>query len=298
MLQPSKRQVFRVLGSDVAKDLPKRPLTAHKYSVGKIFVLAGSRGLTGAPYMTSLAAMRSGAGGVILGVPKSIYPPLVRKLTEVMLTPLEETAEGSVSLASLEAINEKIEWSDVVVIGPGISHNAETRRLLLHLIPAIKRPLVLDADGLNCIAADTSVLRRRKASTILTPHVGELSRLIGRGGKEIELNRVTVASQAADRLKSIVVLKGSPTVTGLPSGPAYVNSTGNPGMATAGTGDVLTGIIAGLLGQGMQAERAAYSGVFIHGLAGDIAARKFGERSVMALDILERIPDAIKSLEV
>jgi NAD(P)H-hydrate epimerase len=297
VLQPSRRQVYRVLGADVAGSLPKRPLTAHKYSVGKIFVLAGSRGLTGAPYMTSQAAMRSGAGGVVLGVPKSIYAPLIRKLTEVMLTPLEETAEGTVALASIDTINERIEWADVVVIGPGLSRNVETRKLVLRLVPTILRPLVIDADGLNCVAEDISVLRRRKHKTILTPHVGELSRLIRRHGEEIELNRVPVAAEAADVLNSIVVLKGSPTVTGTPSGPTYLNSTGNPGMATAGSGDVLTGIIAGLLGQGMTAESAAYAGAFIHGLAGDISAQKVGERSLMALDILNRIPEAIKSLE-
>ncbi len=297
ILRPDARQIYRVTGEDVAQALPKRPLAAHKYSVGKIFVLAGSRGLTGAPYMCSQAAMRAGAGGVILGVPKSIYNPLVRKLTEVMVTPLEETADGSVAETSRDVINEKIEWADVVVMGPGLSRNPETQRLLLHLIPTIKKPLVLDADGLNSVANDISVLRQRKYPTILTPHVGELSRLLKRKANDIELNRVAMAGEASDRLKCIVVVKGSPTVTGVPNGSSYVNSTGNPGMATAGAGDVLTGMIAGLLGQGMSGIDASYCGVFIHGFAGDLAADRYGKRSLMALDILEETHNAIKSLE-
>ena len=297
IVRPAARQIYRVTAEDVAQALPKRPLTAHKYSVGKIFVLAGSRGLTGAPYMCSQAAMRAGAGGVILGVPKSIYSPLVRKLTEVMVTPLEETADGSAAETSRDVINEKIEWADVVILGPGLSRNTETQRLLLHLIPNIRKPLVLDADGLNCVAKDISVLLGRKHPTILTPHIGELSRLLRMNARELELNRVAIAREASDALKSIVVVKGSPSITGTPNGPSYINSTGNPGMATAGAGDVLTGIIAGLVGQRMSSAQAAFCGVYIHGLAGDMAATRYGQRSLMALDILEETHNAIRSLE-
>jgi len=297
IVRPDARQIYRVTAEDVAQALPNRPLRAHKYSVGKIFVLAGSRGLTGAPYMCSQAAMRAGAGGVILGVPKSIYNPLVRKLTEVMVTPLEETADGSVAGFARETINEKIGWADVVIIGPGLSRNAETQRLLLHLIPTIAKPLVLDADGLNNVARDISVLLGRRHPTILTPHIGELSRLLKTDPRELELNRVAIAREGADALKSIVVVKGAPSITGIPNGSSYVNPTGNPGMATAGAGDVLTGIIAGLLGQGMSPTEAAFCGVYIHGLAGDMAARRYGQRSLMALDMLEETHDAIKSLE-
>ena len=295
--RPDSKQIFRVSGEDVAAILPKRGLTAHKYSVGKIFVLAGSRGLTGAPSMCAQAAMRAGAGGVILGVPRSIYNPLVRKLTEVMVIPLEETAEESVSKNALDAITQKIEWADVVVIGPGLSRNEETQRLILHLIPKILRPVVLDADGLNAVRIDISVVQRRKFPTILTPHVGELGRLMRRKAGEIELNRVAVAREASDKLGSVVVLKGSPSVTAVPDAPSYINSTGNPGMATAGAGDVLTGVIAGLLGQGMSAAGAAYCGVFVHGFAGDVAAKRYGQRSLMALDILGEIHTSINSLE-
>ena len=297
VIKPSSRQAYRVEMRDVAGAMPKRSLTAHKYSVGRIFVLAGSRGLTGAPYLCSQAAMKAGAGGVILGVPKSIYNPLVRKLAEVMVTPLDETADGSISSESFDVITEKVGWADVVVIGPGLSRNMETQGLVLRLVSGIQKPIVVDADGLNAVATDLSVLKRRKHATILTPHVGELSRLLKQDPEEIELNRVEVAEKASDRLKSIVVLKGSPTVTSVPSGPSYLNSTGNPGMATAGAGDVLTGAIAGLLGQGLIPIESAWCGVYLHGRAGNLAAERFGQRSIMASDILEHLSAAINSLE-
>jgi ADP-dependent NAD(P)H-hydrate dehydratase / NAD(P)H-hydrate epimerase len=294
--RPARAQVYRVLPSDIRDILPKRSRTAHKYSVGKVFVLAGSRGLTGAPFMCVQAAMKAGAGAVILGVPKSIHTVLARKVTEVMVTPLEETREGTLAATAIDVIREKVEWADVVVLGPGLSRNPETRKLVVALISETMKPLVIDADGLNALASDISVLRRRKQDTILTPHVGELSSLIGARGKEIELLRVETAAKSAQRLQCIIALKGAPTVTATPEGEAYVNSTGNPGMATAGSGDVLTGVIAGLLAQGMPAEKAAYSGVLLHGMAGDIAAEKLGERSLLALDILEYVPQTFKVL--
>jgi NAD(P)H-hydrate epimerase len=294
----AKGRVNRVLAADVARALPGRPLTAHKHSVGKIFVLAGSRTLTGAPFMTSQSAMKSGAGAVILGVPKSIHGVLVRKVTEVMVTPLEETSEGTVSLAAWDVIRQKIDWADVVVIGPGLSQNPETEQVVLRLLSIIEKPVVLDADGLTMAASKLSILKRRKHPTILTPHVGELHRMTGMDSLFIELNRVEVATKAARMLRSIVVLKGAPTITGTPDGDTFVNSTGNPGMATAGSGDVLTGLIASLLGQGMSEAQAAFSGAFIHGMAGDLAARKFSQRGMMAMDILQNIQFVMKSLEV
>jgi hydroxyethylthiazole kinase-like uncharacterized protein yjeF len=297
LFKPQRGNVFRVLGEDVKGAMPHRPLTAHKHSVGKIFVLAGSRNLTGAPTMCAQSAMRVGAGTVVLGVPRSIYSTLVRKVTEVMVIPLEETPEGSISKEALEQITQKVEWSDVVVLGPGLSMNRETQQVIWELLPSIDKPVVIDADGLNALAANLSPLKRRNHATILTPHVGELSRLIKKDGKRIELFRVEVAQRAARQLKSVLVLKGSPTVTGTPAGLAFVNSTGNPGMATAGAGDVLAGVIAGLLGQGMGPVEAAYAGVYIHGMAGDIGAKRFGQRGLMAMDILHHITDALKLIE-
>jgi len=297
LFRPDRRQVYRVQLEDVLALLPRRPLTAHKHSVGKIFVLAGSRNLTGAPTMAAQAAMKSGAGAVVLGTPRSIYNTLIRKLTEVMVTPLDETAAGSVSFEAVEEIKKQIRWADVVVIGPGLSTHPETQNLVLSLLPEIPKPLVVDADGLNALATDPTILRKRKYPTVLTPHVGELSRLTKDNPDDIETFRVAFASRAADRLRCTVALKGSPTVTGTPGGPCYMNSTGNPGMATAGAGDVLTGIIAALAGQGLPMAEAAYCGAFIHGLAGDLASDAYGQRSVMALDILNHIPKALKMVE-
>ncbi|MBX2992718.1 MAG: NAD(P)H-hydrate dehydratase [Bacteroidetes bacterium] len=287
----------RVELSDVRGSLPQRPLTAHKYSVGKVLVVAGSRNLTGAPFMTATAAMNTGAGGVMLAIPKSIHLTLARKSTEVMFTPLAETEEGTISMQAIEGLNKQIQWADVVALGPGLSQNPETRTLVHHLVRNIDKPLILDADGIGMMAYDISLLKKRKYETILTPHVGELRLLTKLSGEDIEQQRVDVARTQAKGLNSIVVLKGSPTVTAIRDGSVFLNSTGNPGMATAGSGDVLTGIIASLRAQGANADIAAYAGVYLHGLAGDRAAAKFGARSIMAMDILDCIPEALRLIE-
>jgi ADP-dependent NAD(P)H-hydrate dehydratase / NAD(P)H-hydrate epimerase len=297
ILENGNVHTCRVEGEDIRGLLPRRSLTAHKYSVGKVFVLAGSRRFTGAAYMCAQSAMRTGAGAVILGTPRSVQPVLARKLTEVMIAGLDETSEGSVSLSAHEAIMERVVWADVVVVGPGLSRAGETQELLVRLISEIKRPLVIDADALSAVASNPEVLGKRKQATIITPHTGELSAIIGHDTRAIELLRVEMSRMAASLLKSIVCLKGSPTVCTTPEGGVYLNSTGNPGMATIGSGDVLAGIIASLLGQGMSPVQAAYAGVFIHGAAGDLAASDLGQRSIMALDILARIPSALMALE-
>ncbi|MEO8167207.1 MAG: NAD(P)H-hydrate dehydratase, partial [bacterium] len=298
ILAQQKLQTFRVESGDVRELLPQRPTNAHKYSVGKVLVIAGSRNLTGAPVMTSLAAMRTGAGAVVLATPRSIHLPLIKKLTEVMITPLDETEDGTISLHAWEVLREKIEWADAVALGPGLGQNSETRSLVCKIVKETKCPLIIDADALGMIAGDIRLLTSRKGKTILTPHVGELKRLTKLKSEYIEMNRVEVARGQASGLNSVLVLKGSPTVTGTPEGQAYINSTGNPGMATAGSGDVLTGIISSLVAQGMKPDQAAYCGVFVHGSAGDIAAKQYGERSMMAMDILTNIPEALKAVEV
>jgi NAD(P)H-hydrate epimerase len=197
----------------------------------------------------------------------------------------------------MEEIREKVHWADVVVLGPGLSRDAETQRVVRNLVTSVPKPVVIDADGLNALSSHVSLLKRRNHPTILTPHVGELGRLTGDDPKYIEAYRVNAARKAARDFGTIVVLKGAPTVTGSPEGSTYVNSTGNPGMATAGTGDVLTGVIASLLAQGMEPESAAYSGVLIHGFAGDRAAKQLGQRSIMALDLVRQLPRTLETLE-
>lgn len=284
--------------SDVEKNLPRRSLHAHKYSVGKVFVLAGSRGLTGAAAMCSISALRAGAGAVVLGTPESVYPILARKLTEVMVTPLPETREGSLSAGAFDQIQEKLKWADVVVVGPGLSQNAETQKLIMQVLLQYPGKTLVDADGLNAISsAGIKKLRNTKAEMILTPHVGEFSRLTGISPREVEQRRIEEAKTLAHKSHTTIVLKGVPTVTADADGSAYLNSTGNPGMATAGAGDVLSGIIAGLWAQGMDASKAAYAGAYLHGLAGDLAAKKLGERSLVANDLIDFLPPAFEFIE-
>lgn len=296
LLRPSARPTWRIEACDIK--LPQRPLRAHKHSVGKILVVAGSRRFTGAPFMCAEAAMRAGAGAVILGVPQSIHGALVRKTAEIMIEPLQETAEGNLAEDAYKGLREIIAWADVVVVGPGIGRHPQTQSLVHRILRGTRGSVVLDADGLNAVASHRHVLRKRRHPTVITPHVGELSRLIELPSTDIERGRVEVARTSARMLNSILVLKGAPTATAILDGSVYLNTTGNPGMATAGSGDVLTGIIASLIGQGLTPEVAAYSGVFLHGLAGDLAAKRIGIRSVMAMDIIRQIPAAVRSLEL
>jgi ADP-dependent NAD(P)H-hydrate dehydratase / NAD(P)H-hydrate epimerase len=293
----SKRlKTFLPEATDIFSALPVRSLHAHKYSVGKVFIIAGSKGLTGAAALSSLAAMRSGAGAVVLGTPDTVYSILARKLTEVMVQPLPATNEGTLALSAWQEVEKKMKWADVVVVGPGLSQHPETQQLVIKLLSMYRGNLLIDADGLNAVAArGIKGLRTSKATIILTPHVGEFSRLTKLNGNAIELQRIDSAKTFAKKIRQTVVLKGVPTVTAAASGEAFLNSTGNPGMATAGSGDVLSGIIAGLWAQGMTELQAAYAGVFLHGRSGDLAAQKLGERSVIASDLIKYLPAAFNS---
>ena len=290
-----KHPTFVVEAGDIRTALPRRPATSHKYSVGKIFVLAGSKGLTGAAAMCSIAALRSGAGAVILGTPEAVYPVLARKMNEVMVTPLPSTAEGSVAADAFDKIREKLEWADVAVIGPGLSQNPETQSLVRKIIQSSSGNILLDADGLNAVALKD--LKSSKGEIILTPHTGEFARLFKMVSREVEHNRVEVARQGVRSIGQTLILKGAPTATSSSDGTVYLNSSGNPGMATAGAGDVLSGIVAGLWAQGMKAIEAAYSGVYVHGFSGDLAKRKFGERSLLAMDLIDFLPEALRTIE-
>ncbi|MGB6033278.1 MAG: NAD(P)H-hydrate dehydratase, partial [Bacteroidota bacterium] len=289
-------QVSRVLPDDVSTVLPVRSRTAHKYSVGKVFVLAGSRSFTGAPAMCAEAALRAGAGAVVLGAPRSIHQVLTRKLTEVIVSPLAETEGGTVALASTEEIDRRVDWADVVVVGPGLSRDPETDRVIQYTVSRCRKPLLVDADGLNALGPNPKSISKRKAPTVVTPHAGELGRLTGQPSISIEADRVSSARAAARQFRAVVALKGAPTVTAEPGDVSYVNSTGNPGMATIGSGDVLSGLVAGLWAQGMDSAAATYAGVFLHGKAGDIAAACYGERSLLAMDICKHLPEAFEAV--
>jgi ADP-dependent NAD(P)H-hydrate dehydratase / NAD(P)H-hydrate epimerase len=288
-------QTYLVEKIDVHQILPKRSIHAHKYSVGKVLVLAGSKGLTGAAALCSTSAMRTGAGAVMLGTPEPVYNILARKLTEVMTFPLPATGDGTLSLDALDGIRTNLTWADLLVIGPGLSQNLETQQLILKLLLEYRGKILIDADGLNAIAAHgISKLRSSRAQCVLTPHVGEFSRLTGLHSTEVEHHRIKAACVLAKQISATIVLKGVPTVTASKDGDCFLNSTGNPGMATAGSGDVLSGIIAGLWAQGMSDVEAAYAGVYLHGLSGDLAAKKIGERGLLANDLIEYLPSAMQ----
>jgi NAD(P)H-hydrate epimerase len=294
VVENKRFQLFRTSAKAVAALLPRRSLRVHKYEVGKVFVLAGSKGYTGAAALCANAVLRSGAGAIILAVPKSIYSILARKLSEAIVQPLPETSEGSVSPAAFEEIQKKLDWCDCAIIGPGLSQNSETGKLVWDILHSTGKPLLLDADALNVLGAQgVRQLRQAKGQLVVTPHTGEMSRLTGLPSAEIDADRIEVASSFARRHRVVVVLKGAPTVTAHPDGRVVINSAGNPGMATIGAGDVLAGTIAGMWAQRMDSFEASFSGVFVHGFAGDLAKQQIGETSVVASDILQYLPSAL-----
>jgi NAD(P)H-hydrate epimerase len=287
--------------------MPARRLDANKGDFGRLAVIAGSVGMTGAAALCSMAALRMGAGLVTLGIPASLNDIMEVKVTEVMTLPLPETRERTLSLDARDAALAFAHERDVVVMGPGLSRHPQTKALVADLVAAIERPLVLDADGINALEGDPSPLRARSAPTILTPHPGEMARLIGKTAAEVQRDRLAIARRAAAHFGCIVVLKGARTIIADSQGRAYINSTGNPGMASGGMGDVLSGMIGALLAQlaagtgtdqvrvpSDAAFRAAAAAVFFHGLAGDLAAAEKTEPCLIAGDLLDYLPPALK----
>jgi len=273
-----------------------READTHKGDYGHTLVLAGSVGMTGAAYLCAQAALLSGSGLVTLGIPESLNAILEVKLTEVMTRPLPETGELSLSLRALDEILELSKKASAVAIGPGLSLNVDTASLVKKLIELLDKPIVLDADGLNDLAGDVEVLKRKKADIVITPHPGEFARLLESSPAEIQKNREEQAKNFSSEYGLVVVLKGHRTVVAGPHNQLYVNDTGNPGMASGGAGDVLTGMIAGFLGQGDFPFEASKKGVYLHGLAGDLAKTEKGEVCLIATDILKKLPEAIKSV--
>ena len=276
---------------DISK---KRKRQTHKGDYGRLLIIAGSVGMTGAAFLASEAALRSGCGLVTLGLPESLNTIAEKKLTEVITKPLPETKEKTLSKKALSEIIALLKNKDAAVIGPGLSQHKQTKALVLSLLPKLDTPAVLDADALNSLAGKVSVVKKANAPLIMTPHPGEMARLINTKTKDIQKNRKTVALDFAKKYNVTLVLKGHNTVVANPKHKIYVNKTGNPGMATAGSGDVLCGIIGSFLAQGATPYEAAKQGVYIHGLAGDLAAKEVGEVSLIAGDILKKVPEAIK----
>ncbi len=275
--------------------LLRRDPAAHKNDFGHVLVLAGSRHMLGAAALSALSAMRTGAGLVTVGIPASLNTALQKKISPVVMTlSLPETTEQSISARAWNCIQEHLDRFDAIALGPGLSRHPQTQRLVLKIIKQIAKPLVIDADALFAVASKTAILRRTKGIKILTPHEGEMARLIHERKDWVNAHRRRAAAFFAKNYECILILKGRRTIVAAPSGGMYINTTGNVGLATAGSGDVLTGMIAALLGQGIDGWSAARWGVYLHGKAGDSAARKKTAAAMLATDVIEEIPTVLK----
>ncbi len=238
--------------SELAAALPRRAADTHKGDYGKALVVAGSRGMAGAALLTAQGALRVGSGLVTLALPAGLQAAAVPVVTEALTRGLPETAAGSLSLAALPEIEELLTRVDALAIGPGLSTQAETVELVRQLLPRLRVPAVIDADGLNALAGESERLRQVQVPVVVTPHAGEMARLMGTETEAVQRDRLGVARRAAQAWQAVVVLKGARTIIAAPSGEAYINPTGNPGMAAGGAGDVLTGVIVGLLARGIR----------------------------------------------
>jgi NAD(P)H-hydrate epimerase len=281
--------------ADVQALIPDRPADSHKWSCGHVVCICGSVGLTGAATLASVSALRAGAGLVTLAIPRSLNAIMEVKLTEVMTLPVDETPQGSFSLGALDALRTLIGRADCVALGPGLSQNGETAELVRTLVATLDKPCVLDADGINAFAGRADCLKGLPYPLVLTPHAGEAARLFGVDKAEIIKRPIEFASERAKDLGLVLVLKGAPTITAGPDGGVFVNPTGNQGLSTAGSGDVLTGIISGLMAQGVQPMEAAYSAAYIHGYCADILLPGEGVR-ILAGDVARQIPHAIQGV--
>jgi len=278
----------------------RRRKDSHKGDFGHIFIVGGSRSMAGAAILAGKAALRSGAGLVTIGIPESVATSIPTNTVELMTLPLPETNKGTIAISALESFSEFVRKVDVLLIGPGLSNNPQTQNFIRRAIAESRLQTIIDADAINawpefmdsfkvevsCLSVDKCHLK------IITPHPGEMAKLLGVTVSEVQKNRVHMAKSFAKEYNVIVVLKGYQTVVADPNGTIYVNKTGNSGMSTAGTGDVLSGMISAFLAQGLSSFNAAKFGVYIHGLAGDLVVNDKTELGLIASDIIEYIPKA------
>jgi hydroxyethylthiazole kinase-like uncharacterized protein yjeF len=280
--------------ADLRALLPPRAFASHKGSFGHLVVLAGSEGKTGAAAMTSEAALRAGAGLVTLGIAASLNDILEVKLTEAMTLPLPEAAGArALGAAARTPIVDFLDEKSTLAIGPGLGTHPETRELVCQLAHDLPQPMVIDADGINNLAGDTAGLEGAAGPRILTPHPGEMARLVGLSVSAVQARRLDLARETAAKFGVILVLKGAQTVVAAPDGRASLNATGNPALASGGTGDVLTGLIGGFLAQGLAPWDAARLGVYLHGLAADYLVAQRGPRGLVAGDLLQILPEVL-----
>ena len=272
---------------DLAGLIPKRRPDSHKGDYGHALVIAGSRGKGGAARLAALGALRAGCGLVTAAVPRGLQAGFVSRAMEVMTDGLPETADGTLAESGLQHLLSLLEGKQAIALGPGLTTHPETTRLVREVVRRARVPVVLDADGLS----------GRKRPLVLTPHPGEMGRLLRTSGRDVQSRRLPLAREFARVHHCYLVLKGYRSLIATPGGKVHVNPTGNPGMATGGTGDVLTGLLAGLLAQGIEVSAAIRLGVYLHGLAGDLAAAEIGEAPLIARDILQHFPAALLRLK-
>ncbi len=283
--------------ADISRHFKKRARTAHKGTYGHVFILAGSWGKTGSAVMAGKAALRSGAGLVTVGTPMSCLPIVAKAMMELMTEGLAETAERTLAAEALPRLGELLPGKEAWLIGPGISTHPSTAKLVRSVLAGFPGPVVIDADGLNIVAEDLSILASAGKPAVLTPHPGEFARLTGLTIAEVQADRIELARRFAQDHGVYLVLKGYRTLVASPAGDVFANLTGNPGMATGGSGDVLSGMIASFIAQEKDVLGATLAAVYLHGLSGDLAARKLGERALIAGDLIRFLPAAAREME-
>lgn len=278
--------------------LGKRNVETHKGNYGRVGVIGGSIGFTGAPYLSSLGALRSGSGYVYTLVPQYLQTIMSIKLTEAIIRPVYDNKTGNFTMESWQDILKYIKEMDALAVGPGMGIDADRIYIVKEIIKNAKVPVVLDADAIGCISSNPKMLKNHRSTIVATPHPGEMAKLLDISIEKLQEKRVYYSELIAKKYNMTIVLKGHKTVVASPTQGIYINDTGNPGMATAGSGDILTGMIASFLGQGIKPFEAAKLGVHIHGIAGDITNEEFGEYGMIATDIMKNIPLAIKKYNV
>jgi len=287
---------WRLELADVRPAFPPRDLDAHKGRFGHLLVIAGSLGKTGAAVLAGRAALRSGVGLCTIAAPASQQPIVAAQAPEYMTVALPETGAQSLSLKAKDRVLELAHRLDAVALGPGLSLDPEVQELARVLVRDLPRPMVVDADALSALAGHLDLLRRAAGPRVLTPHPGEMARMLGTTIQAVQADRIEVARTFAREHRVVIALKGAHTVIAGPDGHVAINPTGNPGMAKGGSGDVLTGIVGALLARPIEPETAVRAGCYVHGLAGDVAARERGEYAMLASDLVESLPAALRAL--
>jgi NAD(P)H-hydrate epimerase len=287
---------WRLEAADVSAVFPPREADAHKGRFGHLLVVAGSLGKTGAAVLAGRAALRAGAGLCTVAAPESQQPIIAAHAPEYMTEALPETAARSLSLKARDRLLQLARRMDAVALGPGLSLDPEAQELARTLIREVERPMVVDADALSALAGHLDLLRAAAGPRALTPHPGEMARMLGLGVATVQADRLEITRRASRDHAVALALKGAGTVMGGPDGHVAINPTGNPGMAKGGSGDVLTGIVGALLARGVEAVAAVRAGCYVHGLAGDLAAARTGEIAMIASDIIEALPAALRAL--